>query len=178
VLFCLHVGCFHRSETSEVNFGVLDVEILSLMITCQCIETKSITLMDQFFSHVNNLLLKSQIITLMDEMDFIYISGKKSETSNPSIGSDDAFLCWLDNCHYNDPRKPNLHRRKSPFHLCFCHKNRPSKFNVGGMVLFLFDLNFCHEKTPRPNVGELLYFHISRLAVTKMKPHSLTFLIT
>ena len=48
------------------------------MITYQCIETKSITLVDQFFPHyVNNLLLKSLIITLMDEIDFIYISGKK-----------------------------------------------------------------------------------------------------
>jgi hypothetical protein len=74
----LHVGYFHCSESSEVNFGVLDVDILFLMITCRCIETKSITLVDPFFYHcVNNLLLKSHIITLMDEMDFIYIPGTK-----------------------------------------------------------------------------------------------------
>ena len=47
--FCLHVGYFHCSETLEVNFGVLDVDILFLMITCQCIETKSVTSVNQFF---------------------------------------------------------------------------------------------------------------------------------
>jgi len=48
------------------------------MIACQCIETKNVTFVDQFFSrYVNNLSLKSHIITLMDEMDFMYISGKK-----------------------------------------------------------------------------------------------------
>jgi len=74
----LHVGCFHCIETSQVNFGVLYVDILFLMIACQCIETKNVTFVDQFFSrYVNNLSLKSHIITLMDEMDFMYISGKK-----------------------------------------------------------------------------------------------------
>jgi hypothetical protein len=84
-------------------FGVLDIDILFLMVTCQCIETKSITLVDQLFSHyVNNLSFKSHIITLMDEMDFIYIYGqKKNETLNPTIGSDDALLCLLVDCHYN-----------------------------------------------------------------------------
>ena len=83
----------------------------------------------------------------MDEMDFIYISGQKNETSSRNIASDDAFLCWLDDCHYNETWKPNLHRRKSPFHLCFLHKNRPSEFNVGGIVFCLFDLNFWHKNS-------------------------------
>jgi len=78
--FCLHVGYFHCSETLEFNFGVLDVDILFLMITCQCIETQKCYLGESVFSHyVNNLSLKSHIITLMDEMDFIYISGKKKK---------------------------------------------------------------------------------------------------
>jgi hypothetical protein len=55
------------SETSEVNFGGLNVDFF-MMITCQCIET----LVSSFF-YVNNLSLKSHVITLIDEMDFIYM---------------------------------------------------------------------------------------------------------
>jgi hypothetical protein len=41
-----------------------------------------------------------------------------------------------------------------------CHENRSSKVNVSGMILFLFDLNFCHKKTSSSGLCELLFSHV------------------
>jgi hypothetical protein len=49
ILSAVIFACMLAIFTAEVNFGVLDIDVLFLMITCHCIETKSITLVDQFF---------------------------------------------------------------------------------------------------------------------------------